>query len=414
MSRARSAIAWLLAFLGALAVTILAAMLVGIPAEDLPALAWLLVSAGGLTGLAAALLLRPAILGRAGGIRWQLMGAGLFSSLLLLAMLLASARAMFISEHDLSVMLTMLLFAGLLAVGISWLAADSMAGRVERVREATRRLAGGELAGLPALDISGHDEIAELARDFNRMADSLQQATLREREVEAARRNLIAAVSHDLRTPLAAVRALIEAMADEVVTDAEVQRRYLGIAQREVQHLSNLVDDLFELARIDAGALRLQEERASLRDLVSDTLASFQQRAERQGVNLAGAVASDVDPVFIDAAKVQRVLSNLLENALRHTPPGGAIQLISSRRGDGVVEVEVADTGQGIAPEDLPHVFERAYRGDPARARQENGPAGAGLGLTIARGLVEAHGGTIRVESALGSGTRICFTLRSA
>jgi signal transduction histidine kinase len=311
-------------------------------------------------------------------------------------------------------MLTMLLFAGLLAIGISWLSAGLMAGRIERVRAATRQLASGEPVELATLDIAGHDEIADLARDFNHMAASLQQATHREREVEAARRNLIAAVSHDLRTPLAAVRVMIEAMADGIVSDPEIQRRYLGASQREIQHLSQLVDDLFELAQIDAGALRLQRERASLRDLVSDTLASFQPRAELQGVALAGSVASDVDPVMIDSSKIQRVLANLLENALRHTPPGGAIRL-STYRNDDVVEVEVADSGHGIDPADLPHVFERSYRGDPARARFEaEGPVGAGLGLTIARGLIEAHGGTIRVESALGSGTRILFTLQHA
>jgi len=412
MDRVRAIAGWALALAALVALTTGAARALGIPRADLPELIGLLVAVGVVTGGALMLLLRPVVVGRVVGIRGQLLAPVLAVTLLLLALVVAGARQMFISDHDRSVLLTMLLFAGALATGIGWLSAAPIAGRIERLRAATRHLAAGEPA--PALAGEGSDELAGLARDFDAMALALRHASDREREMESARRNLIAAVSHDLRAPLAAMRVVVEALADGIVTDDEGRRRYLETAQREISHLGQLVDDLFELAQIDAGVLRLQIERASLSDLISDTLASYQPRAERQGVALVGEVADDVDPVLIDAARIQRVLRNLLENALRHTPAGGTIVLCSRREGDAVA-VEVADDGEGIAPDDLPRVFERSFRGDPARTRPGGDePAGAGLGLTIARGLVEAHGGRIRVESALGRGTRLRFTLQRA
>ena len=383
----------------------------GVPRSDIPVFAALLASVGGVVGICALVLMHPALLRRT-GIRGQLVGASLLGSLLLLALMLAGARAMFLSGHDLTVLLTMLLFAALLAIGLSLLSAGPLASRIERVRAGTAQLASGKLdTTLPA---DGHDEIAHLADDFNRMAAALRQATQRERDMEQARRDLIAAVSHDLRTPLASVRALIEAVADGVAADDETETRYLRSAQNEIGHLGKLVDDLFELAQIDAGVLRLTLERASLHDLISDTLSSFQPHAEQRGVRLVGEVAGDVDPVLMNPPKLQRVLHNLIANALRHTPTDGTIFLRAEPRGP-LVAVEVSDTGEGIPADDLPHIFERSFRGERSRPRPSiEGTPGAGLGLTIARGLIEAHGGTISVASESGKGARFCFTLQRA
>jgi signal transduction histidine kinase len=403
----------LLFFIGALAITLaFAATLFGIPGTDLRAVASLLLVVGGASGILALLLMQPAVLGRIGGVRGQLVGVGLICGLLLVGMMLAGAQAMFISGHDLSVLLTMLLFAALLAVGFSLRGAAPLAQRIERVRAGTAQLAGGKLE--TKLPVNGHDEIADLARDFNRMAGALKEATAREREMEQARRDLIAAISHDLRTPLAATQALIEAVVDGVATDQEATNRYLRSALNEVTHLSRLVDDLFELAQIDAGTLKLHLEQASLRDLISDALASFQPQAEQLGVRLIGEVSDGVDPVLMNPPKLQRALYNLVSNALRHTPADGTIALRAEPQGT-MVRVEVADTGTGIASSDLPHVFERSFRGDRSRTPSRGeGTPNAGLGLAIARGLIEAHGGTIDVESTLGSGSRFRFTLRRA
>src|SRR5215210_1187772 len=413
MKRALGTAAVSLLFLtGSLALALFAASLFGVPAADLPAVAILLAVAGGGSGLLALILVRPTVLGRLGGVRAQLVGAGLVCSLLLLGMMLAGARAMFISGHDLALLLTMLTFAAVLSVGFGLLYAMPLSSRIGRVRAGTERIAGGELGS--EVKVEGHDEVAGLAEDFNRMARALEEAAEREREMEQARRDLVAAVSHDLRTPLASTRALIEALADGVAADPQTQRRYLSSASRELAHLSRLVDDLFELARIDAGLLQLTLEEASLHDLISDTISSFQPQAEQQGVRLEGEIVGDVDPVLANPPRLQRVLHNLVSNALRHTPPDGAVTLRATREGD-EVRVEVSDTGEGISSEDLPRVFERSFRAERSRTRAEREDSpGAGLGLAIARGLIEAHGGTMDVESDLGHGSRFLFTLRRA
>jgi signal transduction histidine kinase len=413
MSLLRTIGAALAFLLGALAITLTVGVtLLGIPRADLAPVAWLLGSVGGGGGLCALLLLRPGVLTRIGGVRGQLVGASLIGCLLLVGMMLVGAQQMFISEHDLSLLLAMLLFAALLAIGLSLLWATPIARRIEQVREGTALLAAGKLD--TSLASEGHDEIALLAADFNHMAAALKQAAAHERELEQARRELIAAVSHDLRTPLAAVRALIEAVADGIAADPEAERRYLRSAQHEIAHLSQLVDDLFELSQIDAGVLRLNLERASLHDLISDTLASFQPQAQQQGVRLLGEVDGDIDPVLMSPPKLQRVLHNLLGNALRHTPADGTILLRAQPCGP-LVQVEVTDTGEGIPAADLPHIFERSFRGERSRTRQAaERTAGAGLGLTIARGLIEAHGGTISVESQAGQGAKFRFTLQRA
>ena len=399
----------LLFLAGSLALALLAASLFGVPAADLGPVAVLLGVAGGGVGLLALLLIRPAVLGRLGGVRAQLVGAGLIGSLLLLGMVLAGARAMFISGHDLSLLLTMLTFAAILSVGFGLLYAMPLSSRIERVRAGTQRIAGGELGS--EVKVEGHDEVAGLAADFNRMARALEEAAERERETEKSRRDLVAAVSHDLRTPLASTRALIEALADGVADDPE---RYLSSASRELEHLSRLVDDLFELARIDAGVLELTLEEASLHDMISDTISSFHPQAERKGVRLAGEILNDVDPVLANPPKLQRVLHNLVSNALRHTPPDGTVTLRAAPEGE-VARIEVSDTGEGIPAEDLPRVFDRSFRGEQSRTRSEKEDApGAGLGLAIARGLVEAHGGTMDVQSEPGHGSRFYFTLKRA
>ena len=210
------------------------------------------------------------------------------------------------------------------------------------------------------------------------------------------------------------ILALVEAVADDVTPDAETRARYLASARKELSNLGRLVDNLFEPVKIDVSVLRPNLEPASLRDLISDTLASFRLEAERRHVRLVGEVSGDVDPVLMDLPRMGRVLQNLVSNALRYTPAGGMIFLRAEPQ-DEAVRVEVADTGEGIVPEDLPRVFERSFRGDKPRTRLEaEEVSGAGLGLAIAKGFIEAHGGKIEVESRPGEGARFYFTLRRA
>ena len=250
--------------------------------------------------------------------------------------------------------------------------------------------------------MSGRDELAGLAESFNSMSARLEAA-------EKERLDLIAWVGHDLQTPLASVRAILEALRDGVVTEPETVNRYLSTAQRDVQSLSALIDDLFQMAQLDAGGLPLERAPASLADLISDTLESFSEMARTRGVHLEGNAAPEVDPLFMDTRRIGRALNNLIANALRHTPSGGRVT-VSAVRLDDRVEVSIRDTGEGIPAEDLPHIFERFYRGEKSRSRETGG---AGLGLAIARSIIEAHGGNIRAASEPGNGSQFTFTIPS-
>jgi len=248
--------------------------------------------------------------------------------------------------------------------------------------------------------------VATLAESFNQMAAQLQAADEKQRELERLRTDLIAWVSHDLQTPLASIRAILEALYDGIVEEPETVKRYLNTAQRDVRSLSALIDDLFQMAQLDAGGIPLERAESSLVDLISDTLESFSELASRQGITLNGSAEANVDPVLMDTQRIGRVLNNLIGNALRHTPAGGMVEVRAQRANAGV-EVTVCDTGEGIRPEDLPNIFESFYRGEKSRSRATGG---AGLGLAIARGIIHAHGGEIRVESQPGD-TRFIFSL---
>jgi signal transduction histidine kinase len=181
-------------------------------------------------------------------------------------------------------------------------------------------------------------------------------------------------------------------------------KRYLNTAQRDVRNLSALIDDLFQMAQLDAGGFPLNKDRSSLSDLVSDTLESFTELAKQQEIILEGNVDPDVDPVNMDTQAVGRVLNNLISNALRHSSRGRVSVWV--RRSDLGAEVTISDTGEGIREDDLHQIFERFFRGEKSRNR---GTGGAGLGLAIARGIVRAHGGDIKVESQIGKGTQFTF-----
>jgi signal transduction histidine kinase len=241
----------------------------------------------------------------------------------------------------------------------------------------------------------------------------LQEVDEQKRQLEQTRRDLIAWVSHDLRTPLASLRAMIEALADGVVTDEATVARYLKNSQGEIKHLSQLIDDLFELAQLDAGHYDFTREPSSLSDLISDTLEAMRAQVKPHQVSLEGTVSGEIDPVMMAPEKIQRVLYNLIGNAVRHTPPGGRIA-VTARLAEQGVQVDVSDTGEGLKAEDLPRVFDRFYRGESARTRDDNGTRGVGLGLAIVRGLVEAHEGKIWVESQPGQGATFSFTLPRA
>ncbi len=313
---------------------------------------------------------------------------------------------MFISPHDLTLLIILLIFAGLLSAAFSWWLARSITSGLAQLTHTAEKLAQGDLRARAA--VHSGDEVQRLAAAFNDMAVQLEQSFARTQQLEEARREVVAAVSHDLRTPLASLRAMLEAIEDGVVTDEATVQRYLRSAQNQVENLSLLVDELFELAQLDASDREWKVEPSSLHDLISDTLESLHLRAEEKQVRLSGQVDPAVDPVLMNSHQLQRVLYNLVQNALRHTPVGGAVFIQARPRENGTeVQVDVSDTGEGIDTRELARVFDPFYRGEKSRSRETGG---AGLGLTIARRIVEAHHGQIWVRSERGVGSCFSFT----
>ncbi len=319
-----------------------------------------------------------------------------------------TARLMFINEHDLALGSLLLLFAGGISVAFGYFLSNAITKALETLVQGAVKLSEGDFS--TRVPVNGEDEIARLSLAFNDMAARLEQATEAERALEETRRNLVAWASHDLRTPLTSLRAMIDALTDGVVDEPEMVARYLSQSQIEIERMSTLIDDLFELAQLDSGHLKLDFAWMNLSDLVSDTLESFAARAEKQHVALKGVVSPEVDPVWAAPDKLSRILDNLLGNALRYIPEEGEIHLRALAEEDHVL-VKVEDTGSGISPKDLPHIFDRFYRGEQSQAQHRDPRSGSGLGLAIVKGLVEAHDGRIGVESELGSGSTFWFTV---
>lgn len=336
-------------------------------------------------------------------LRWTLLGGYALASILTFFNVWFSAQLMFASKHDLLLAIVLLLFAGGIAMILGYFLSSTVTERILSLKRAAEKLANGDLQ--TRVPVNGRDELSALSITFNQMAEQLQAADQKQRDLEIMRRDLVAWASHDLQTPLASMRAILEALADGVVDEPDMIKRYLNTAQKDVMSLSALMDDLFQMSQLDAGGFPLNRAPSSLSDLVSDTLESFSELAYRESVTLEGNVESDVDPVYMDTQAIGRVLNNLISNALRHTSAGGEIKVHAWRNALGL-EVSVRDSGEGIHAEDIPHIFERFYRGEKSRNR---GTGGAGLGLAIARGIVRAHGGDIRVESQAGKGTQFTF-----
>ena len=266
-----------------------------------------------------------------------------------------------------------------------------------------KRLSPGDAAGVNVEP--GSLEVSEFARQLDAVSVRLEEAQARERGLEKSRRELVAGVSHDLRTPLAAVRAMAEAIEDGLVADDHEVVRYIERIRREVDHISELVDDLFELSRIEAGSLELQVEPVAVDELISEALAQATPVAQQQGVQLEGRLLQHLPEARFSEPHIFRVLTNLLDNALRHTPHGGAV-ILEAGVADGALWVAVLDECGGVSAADLPHLFEAGFRGHTAHRPYQ----GSGLGLTIARGLVEAHGGSISATNEDG-GCRFTFSL---
>jgi signal transduction histidine kinase len=295
-----------------------------------------------------------------------------------------------------------LVLAGVIGAAIALVIARWVArGMTQPLRDmaqAAHRMETGDYSQRVTTD--SRDEVGQLAVAFNRMSSELES-------LERLRRDLVANVSHELKTPISALRAHLENLLDGVERpDPETLQVMLAQSER----LGRLVDQLLDLSRLESGDVPLERGNVELAPLVAEVLSEIEVARPERGVRLADAVPKDIPPVFADRERVHQVLFNLLDNAVRFTPEGGRVTVSASRH-NGSVDVAVADTGPGIAAEDLARVFERFYRVDESRSRDDGG---TGIGLAIARSVVEAHGGRIWAESEPGRGTTFTFELPAA
>jgi two-component system, OmpR family, sensor histidine kinase SaeS len=323
-------------------------------------------------------------------VRAQLIALAVFAVCVPVGAILASGVVM-LKTHEFVVIAVVAASSALVALVGALLLGRRILRPLACLRVASKSLAGGDLSA--RAPEHGPRELRELSVSFNEMAASLEQ-------LFDARRELVAWASHDLRTPLASLRAMTEALEDELAEPAE----YLEAIRTQTELLSRLVDDLFELARIDAGALSLELRDEPLGELVERCVSSLDPEAKARGVKLA---TSGEALVRVAPDKVERVLMNLLANAVRHSPRNGAVSVVVLPDTDHAI-VAVEDTGDGLAPGAPQRMFERFWRADESRARSSGG---AGLGLAIAKGLVQAHGGEIWAENRTGGGARVAFTL---
>ena len=375
------------------------------PLSDLVAMAGFLLASGGLTVAAALGLTRWNLAGWIGSLRAKIVLMAVLTAVLALLNVGFTAFLMFLSPHDLVLLGGLLAFALGMSVFVALSVSRTVSDSIHELLDAVRSFNAGNMEA--KVPVATADEVGELAAAFNDMSQRLEESFSKERELEQNRREMMQAVSHDLRTPLASIQAMVESINDGVVSDEETVKRYMRSTQTEVENLNQLINDLFELAQLDAGLLELRIETSSVQDLISDTLESMSAQVRAQKLTLSGKVDEELSPVDIDPQRVQRVLYNLVQNALRHTPPDGTISIQARDVGE-EVQVEVKDTGEGIPECELSHIFQRSYRVDPSRTR---GSGGAGLGLSIVLGIVEPHRGRIWVESRLGKGSSFTFTL---
>jgi signal transduction histidine kinase len=322
-----------------------------------------------------------------------------------------AASDMFIMSHDLWALFVVLTAAGTVALITAVLLGRRVAAASRSVGDMARRLGeagpGTVLREVPAAE-AAPEELTVLAAELEQTSSRLAEARAQAAALEASRRELVAWVSHDLRTPLAGLRAMAEALEDGIVIDDATVARYHRTMRQEADRLAGLVNDLFELSRIEAHSLSLDFERVGLDDLVSDAIAGVSMAAAAKRIDLRGEVRQPVPVVELSTPEMARVVRNLLDNAIRHTPAGGTVVVNAGLDEEGRgAQVWVQDSCGGIPDRELARVFDMAYRGDTARTP---GDGRAGLGLAVARGLVDAHHGHITVHNE-GHGCRFTVTV---
>jgi signal transduction histidine kinase len=382
---------------------VIALFWLGLPASHVQSLVGLLLASGA-ASLAVTCLAAALVLSTPGRLALKLAIVCAIGPVVAAINIYYTAEAMLIKQSDLGLLILLLVFSSGVAIAFATALARSLATRIARLAQAAQALGiDASLVRVP----ESEDEIGMLGRSLNRLADRLHESDRRRGDMEQERRMLLAAISHDLRTPLTSLRAVIDALDDGIIQDQQTAARYLGNSRQQVRQLERLIDDLFELARLEAGAQELDRAAVTVAAIVEEVVESARVHAETLAIALTASFEENLPSLFVDASRLGRALLNVVGNALHYTHPNGAVTVSACRQG-AFVTISVRDTGTGIAAGDLPYVFDSFYRGEKSRSRQHGG---AGLGLAIARALVEAHGGRTWADSEPGIGTAVHLSL---
>lgn len=339
-------------------------------------------------------------------LRTYLLIANAVSILVLFVFLLISYNKMLLDINQLLWISSVTFIVGLFSFVLHFLMIRPLEKSIRLIVEESKRIALGNYQ--VEVPVVGPFEFKKLATQFNEMSANLEQSFTRLRDSETSRRELIANVSHDLRTPLASIQSYVEALQDGVINDQETFQSYLATIQTESIRLGHLINDLFELSRLDAGIEFFSPEPYALEDLIVEKLQSFALQFEQKQLNVSVVMPDSSPIVSIMPFKIKRVFANLLENAIRYSPEGSKIQISIVMLSDLFIEVSILDEGEGIDTFEHSQLFDRFYRTDKSRNRHSGG---AGLGLAIAKSIITLHGGEIGVESKKGLGSRFWFTL---
>ncbi|MDQ0919665.1 cell wall metabolism sensor histidine kinase WalK [Paenibacillus sp. V4I5] len=339
---------------------------------------------------------------------YLLIASGVSTSIILLSLFICY-QYMLLRWKDVILLTTVTLGAAGVSMLIHYFMTRPLEKAIHAITEETTRISEGHFEGqVPQI---GPAEFQRLADQFNRMTGKLNESFQKLRTAEASRKELVANVSHDLRTPMASIQAFVEALQDDVIQDKETFARYLQTIRLETGRLNGLIQELFKLSQLDAGGTEFVPERYHVDHLLLDGLQSLAFQLEEKQLQVDVDLPDRLPPVAIMPQEMKRVLSNILDNAIRHSPVGGTIEIKVEQISEQYVQLYIQDHGQGIDEEDRSKVFDRFYRADPSRTRASGG---AGLGLAIAKSIVHLHGGTIGVDSHVGdkgNGSRFWFTL---
>ena len=338
-----------------------------------------------------------------------LVSAYVWSGILIIMNFWNGARLMFFNnDHDLPLAVSLLVFASILSAAFGLAVVWRIVSDLRELADSATQIAEGNLERRSM--VRGRDEVSKVATAFNDMAEKLEEAEGVRNELQQLRRDLVSWTTHDLRTPLTSMRAMIEAIQDGIVEDPQVIKRYYKNILVDIEGLNTLMDDLFEYSQLESGGLKFEMMSQPITSLVINVCEQFEAFVNQQDITLSCEIEEvGLGSVYMDARLIGRVLGNLVKNSCRHTPAGGSIKILARRDQSGPVVVSVTDSGSGFDPADLPHVFEQFYRGEEARSRAKGG---GGLGLAIAKSIVEGHNGTITASNDPETGGAVVsFTL---